>query len=118
MADHQRLNAGSYSGPRAWTKPGTLLKRQIPILTFATWDETRPGFVEVELVVQCGQDACGDFAQTLNVTDALTGWTELQAVQNKAQIHVLRRCKPSGRSCRSRCWALTRTTGRNLSTRN
>jgi len=73
---------------RALTKPGTLLKRQIPIRTFAEWDETQPGFVEVDLVAHCGTDASGDFAQTLDVTDVLTGWTELQAVQNKAQIHV------------------------------
>jgi len=73
---------------RALTKPGTLLKRQIPIRTFADWDETRPGFVEVDLVAHCGEDASGDFAQTLDVTDVLTGWTELQAVPNKAQIHV------------------------------
>ena len=34
----------------AGTKPGTLLKKQIPIRTFAEWDEQRPGFVEIDLV--------------------------------------------------------------------
>jgi hypothetical protein len=84
---HVRPKRGAGHG-RALTKPGTLLKRQIPIRTFADWDETRPGFVEIDLVAHCGEDASGDFAQTLDVTDILTGWTELQAVQNKAQIHV------------------------------
>lgn len=28
------------------TKPGTLLKHQIPIRTFAQWDDYRPGFLE------------------------------------------------------------------------
>jgi hypothetical protein len=37
--------------PRGGTKPGTLLKSQIPIRTFADWDEKRPGFVEIDLVV-------------------------------------------------------------------
>ncbi len=89
--DRIRAFARPMRGPgrgRALTKPGTLLKRQIPIRTFAAWDETRPGFVEVDLVAHCGADARGDFAQTLDVTDILTGWTELQAVPNKAQIHV------------------------------
>jgi len=40
--------------PRATTKPGTLLKHQIPIRTFSDWDEARPGFVEVDLVSHDG----------------------------------------------------------------
>jgi hypothetical protein len=32
--------------PRSHTKPGTLLKHQIPIRTFAEWDEQQPGFAE------------------------------------------------------------------------
>jgi hypothetical protein len=35
---------------RSGTKPGTLMKKQIPIRTFAEWDEQRPGFVEIDLV--------------------------------------------------------------------
>lgn len=35
---------------RGGTKPGTLLKSQIPIRTFADWDDKRPGFVEADLV--------------------------------------------------------------------
>ena len=34
---------------RSGTKPGTLLKSQIPIRTFADWDEEKPGFVEIDL---------------------------------------------------------------------
>ena len=36
---------------RCGTKPGTLLKHQISIKRFADWQEDRPGFVEVDLVV-------------------------------------------------------------------
>jgi hypothetical protein len=32
------------------TRPGTLLKHQVAIKTFADWSETVPGFVEVDLV--------------------------------------------------------------------
>ncbi len=35
---------------RAHTKPGTLLKSQIPIRTWAEWSENVPGFVEIDLV--------------------------------------------------------------------
>src|SRR5271169_644961 len=73
---------------RSHTKPGTLLKHQIPIRTFAQWDEKRPGFVEIDLVGHDGGDPSGEFAQTLNVTDIATGWTEDQAVKNKAQRWV------------------------------
>ena len=71
---------------RARTKPGTLLKNQIPVRTFADWNEKRPGFVEIDLVSHDGGSARGDYIQTLDVTDVFTGWTETKAVRNKAQI--------------------------------
>jgi len=73
---------------RSNTKPGTLLKNQIPIRTFSEWNEQRPGFVEIDLVGHDGGDASGEFIQTLDVTDVCTGWTETQAVRNKAQVWV------------------------------
>lgn len=73
---------------RSHTKPGTLLKHQIPIRTFAEWDEQQPGFVEIDLVAHDGGLALGDFCQTLDLTDVCTGWTETRAVPNKAQIWV------------------------------
>lgn len=73
---------------KGFTKPGTLLKRQIPIRTFSAWDDTRAGFVEVDLVDHSGGDSKGDFAQTLNVTDVHTAWTEMRAVPTKAQRFV------------------------------
>ncbi len=73
---------------RSLTKPGTLLRHQIAIRTFSDWDDARPGFSEVDLVGHEGGNASGDFAQTLDLTDVATGWTELVAVQNKAQVWV------------------------------
>jgi hypothetical protein len=78
---------------RSLTKPGTLLKHQIPIRTFSEWNEQRPGFVEIDLVGHEGGNPRGDFIQTLNVTDVCTGWTEMQAVKNKAQIWVFEALK-------------------------
>lgn len=70
---------------RRLTKPGSLLKSQIPIRTWADWDDARPGFVEIDLVGHEGGNPAGEFAHTLTVTD----WTEVRAVRNKARVHVL-----------------------------
>lgn len=74
---------------RAHTKPGTLLKHQIPIRTFADWDETEPGFIQADLVAHDGGDPRGQFCQTLTATDVHTGWTETRALRFKAQRWVM-----------------------------
>jgi hypothetical protein len=73
---------------RTGTKPGSLLKSQIPVRTFAEWDEQEPGFLEVDLVAHDGGSSQGDYVQTLDVTDVCTGWSEQRAVLNKAQVWV------------------------------
>lgn len=88
-ADRKSLNGRA----RPNTKPGTLLKHQIPIKTFSDWNDLQPGFVEIDLVAHEGGNASGDFLQTLNVTDVCTGWTEAQGVRNKAQVWVFEAIK-------------------------
>jgi len=73
---------------QARTKPGTLLKHQIPIRTFAEWNEQQPGFVEIDLVSHDGGVGAGNYCQTLDLTDVATTWTETRAVRNKAQANV------------------------------
>ena len=74
---------------RSHTKPGSLLKSQIPIRTWADWDDAVPGFVEIDLVGHDGGNAAGEHAWTLTVTDIATGWTENRSVPNKARKWVL-----------------------------
>jgi hypothetical protein len=62
------------------TKAGTVLKRQIPVRTFADWDEAAPGFFEADLVAHCGDRPDGAFLSTLVLTDVATGWVECQAL--------------------------------------
>jgi len=81
--DRYRLGKG-----RSGTKPGSLLKKAIPIRTFADWNEKKPGFLEADLVGHDGGNGCRDFAQSLNFVDILTGWDESAACINKAQVHV------------------------------
>ncbi len=74
---------------RSHTKPGSLLKDQIPIRTWAQWDDAVPGFVEIDLVGHEGGNAIGEHAYTLTVTDIATGWTENRSVRNKARKWVV-----------------------------
>lgn len=71
------------------TKPGSMLKSQIPIRTWSEWDETSPGFVEIDLVGHEGGNSHGEFCFTLTVTDVATGWTVNRSVINKAAAHVV-----------------------------
>lgn len=71
------------------TKPGSILKSQIPIRTWSEWDENTPGFVEIDLVGHEGGNSHGEFCFTLTVTDIATGWTVNRSVPNKAALHVV-----------------------------
>lgn len=70
---------------RTTTKPGTLLKHQIPIHVFTRWDESKPGFGEVDLVAHCGVTVKGHFAYTLDFIDLDTNWDECVAFLGKGE---------------------------------
>jgi hypothetical protein len=77
---------------RTTTKPGTLLRKQIPIKT-NQWDESRPGFLEADTVAHCGTSMAGMFAFTIDCVDIATGWTEQRAVWGKGETGVLEQIK-------------------------
>jgi integrase-like protein len=70
------------------TKPGTLLKHQIPIKA-ERWETSEPGFTEIDLVSHSGDRADGEFIHSLTLTDIHTGWTETCAVLGKSQAFVV-----------------------------
>lgn len=70
---------------RSTTKPGTLLKKSIPIRTWADWDDLKPGFAEIDLVAHCGESTTGKYLETLDVVDVATGWCECIVPQNQGQ---------------------------------
>lgn len=74
--------------PRSKTKPGSLLKRDIPIRTGSEWDEDEVGYIEIDLVSHDGGEPRGDFCQTLNAVDVKSGWIDVVAVKNRAQVWV------------------------------
>jgi hypothetical protein len=69
------------------TKPGTLLKHQVPLRT-DRWDVTVPGFTEIDLVAHGGESGDGEFAHSLNLTDIHTTWVETGAVLGRGQHAV------------------------------
>jgi len=77
---------------RSTTKPGTLLRKQIPIKT-EQWNEAKPGFLESDTVAHCGGTVEGIYANTVNFVDIATGWTEQRAVWGKGEIGVLEQIK-------------------------
>lgn len=77
---------------RSTTKPGTLLRKQIPIQT-NQWDESKPGFLEADTVAHCGESLSGMFVYTIDTVDIATGWTEQRAVWGKGETGVLEQIK-------------------------
>jgi hypothetical protein len=70
------------------THPANLLKNLIPIRTFADWQETKPGFMEIDLVAHCGESAEDFYLNTLSAVDVASGWFECVPVWGKGQIRV------------------------------
>ena len=70
------------------TKPGSLLKKHIPIKT-NQWNEQQPGFVEADTVAHCGESLMGDFAWSITLTDIYSGWTENRAIWGKGAQGVV-----------------------------
>jgi hypothetical protein len=74
---------------RTTTKPGTLLRKQIPIKTHQ-WDEKKPGFLEADTIAHCGGSLLGDFVYTIDTVDIATSWTEQRAVWGKGETEVFK----------------------------
>ncbi len=73
----------------ATTKPGSILKKHIPIRA-NQWDENRPGFLEADTVAHCGTSAGGMFVYTVNVVDLATGWTEPRRWRGNKELYWIK----------------------------
>jgi transposase InsO family protein len=85
-----RRLAGARTGlvarkPISHTRPGSMLKSSIPMKTWREWDDTVPGFLQVDLVGHEGGDNNGAFFYSLDATDVATGWTESVTVRSKGE---------------------------------
>ena len=97
------------------TKPGTLLKRQIAIRTFADWTDVRPGFLEMDLVAHCGWNAAGPFLYTLSMVDVATGWVACAGLRTGGRRRSSLDYNACKLICRSPFWAWIATTAENSS---
>jgi len=80
-AERKRLEIKGKSG----TKPGSLLKHQIPVRIFTPWNEQTPGFVEIDYVAHCGETLADTYINTLDATDIATCWTEKEACLGRSE---------------------------------
>jgi len=83
--DRKRINIKG----RSRTKPGSLLKHQIPIKTWADWDNAKPGFVEIDSVHHCGSSLNGEYIYTLDLVDVATGWNECCAHLGRGEYRTI-----------------------------
>lgn len=56
------------------------VRSQIPVRTFADWQDPLPGFMQADLVAHCGGTISGRYNHTLTITDIFSGWTECLAL--------------------------------------
>jgi transposase InsO family protein len=71
------------------TKPGTILRKEVPVVV-GQWKELdRPGYLEVDSVSHSGESATGEWIWTISATDLSTGWTERVPVMGRTQEPVV-----------------------------
>ena len=67
------------------SKPST----QVPVRTFADWNEPVPGYLEIDFVSHGGSSMQGNFLWSLVATDISSGWTEALPLLAREQSLVV-----------------------------
>lgn len=75
-------------GGRSLTRPGTLLRQQIPIRG-SVWEEGKAGWLEVDTVALCGGSVAGEFVWMVDGVDYATTWVEVRAMWGRGQVGTL-----------------------------
>jgi hypothetical protein len=73
---------------RCLTRPGTLLRHQIPIRG-SVWEEGKAGWLEVDTVALCGGSVAGEFVWMVDGVDYATTWVEVRAIWGRGQAGTL-----------------------------
>jgi hypothetical protein len=76
-----RVEVGS---EKRGTKPGTMLRQEIPIRG-GSWQEEEAGWMEADTVSLGGGNASGEVVWVLDSTDICTGWVEMRALFGRGQ---------------------------------
>ena len=72
---------------RGRTRPGTLLRQEIPIRT--EWAEEGAGYLEIDTVAMCGGSLDDRHAWMFDGVDIRTTWVEMRALSNRGQAATL-----------------------------
>jgi len=72
---------------RATTRPGTLLRHQIPLRT--EWTENHAGFLEMDTVALCGGTLDDRHGWMFDAVDIHTTWNEMRALPNRSEAATL-----------------------------
>jgi hypothetical protein len=73
---------------RCWTRPGTLVRHQIPIRG-SVWEENKAGWLEVDTVALCGGSVAGEFVWMVDGVDYATTWVEVRPIWGRGQAGTL-----------------------------
>ena len=80
------------------------VSKQVPTKTFSDWNESAPGYLEIDFVAHCGGSLTGSYIHSLVATDVCSGWTEaipllareqslvvagIQAIEHQFPINIL-----------------------------
>ena len=79
---------GRQGAGRSLTRPGTLLRQQIPIRG-SLWEEGKAGWLEVDTVALCGGSVAGEFVWMVDGVDYATTWVEVRAMWGRGQAGTL-----------------------------
>lgn len=75
------------------TRPGSILRTEIPVHTASFWDETVPGKMATDTVAHCGNSTEGQYIVSLDMVDPVTHWTAQRATWGKGHSGVLDQTK-------------------------
>lgn len=76
------------------------LRMQVPLRTWSEWTGVRPGALQGDLVLHCGESTAGFYLATLVAIDVATTWTELQPIWGlhhrrvTSAVHLVRQRLP------------------------
>lgn len=73
---------------RATTRPGQLLRGEIPLRT--DWPEATPGYLELDTVALCGGSLDDRHGWMLDAVDIHTTWSALRGLPNRSEANVCR----------------------------
>ena len=73
---------------RSLTRPGTILRQQIPIRG-SLFEEEKAGWIEVDTVALCGGSVAGEFVWMVDGVDYATTWVEVRPIWGRGQAGTL-----------------------------